>query len=728
MKRKIFLVIWLQILLLSIIGTNSLAIISLNHGVNDHIDPSITQSSDSHKAPLETLIMINVVAGEQFKPTFNPVLDSYNILSLPFDTLVEVNPVTGEIIPTLAKQWVVTNDSKHWTFYLRENIKCHDNSIINASAVKAVFDTIIDENNLGYNPDGLPDYYSMPLESVEILSENTIRINFNESYSPFIRIQAARIRIPSLTSYPDVYFGEPLLSRTEGYWPIGSGPYVLQNITDEGNYFNYTFTRFQNHFRGLAPFESVQYHLYFNPTYARDALIAQKGHTGPFMPSILNKTKYPDFNNTGYWQAFPHPRGIDLAFLNQNRSEPLKDRKVRQALNYAINKSAYIEFIENSFFLQLYHSKNFIPGSTLESNDNSPRYPYNLSLADELLNQAGYERKEDGYRNFSLFVNGVSWYREEITFLVSYLEAIGIHCTTPFSNPDWDWYHDFYEGNYDVYVGFISSEGDISFNAYSYLNSDGGENPGKISNQSLDVFTSLGMQTPVPQEKIYYAKKAEEIAQDYIPHILLADGDDKYLKAKSVASYVWLDDLPEHGIYFNYTDTEITSFKKIEGVEIKNQSIYFPNTNGILSSKDLLNVTTEISGELSSFVPNQDQFGKYFKIAVDNKTIEYSLRLYYDVDDFESLSSGSLSLFQWYESRQEWMELSPVSENLSLQYVEIKASGNVILKFGKKIIEITYKYLPGVTIITGLLVTIAAVTIFYNNKFTNYFKGRYDLK
>ncbi|UCG03350.1 MAG: hypothetical protein JSW11_05035 [Candidatus Heimdallarchaeota archaeon] len=62
----------------------------------------------------------------------------------------------------------------------------------------------------------------MPLESVEIIDEFTIRITFSTSYSPFIRIQAARIRIPSLTSYPTI--------NTEDYWPIGSGPYVLQNF------------------------------------------------------------------------------------------------------------------------------------------------------------------------------------------------------------------------------------------------------------------------------------------------------------------------------------------------------------------------------------------------------------------------------------------------------------------------------------------------------------------
>lgn len=714
MKRKIFLVICLQILLLSIIGTNSLAIISLNYGVIDQIDPSIALSSDSHEAPPETLIMINSVPEEHLIPTFNPILDSYNILSLPFDTLVEVNPVTGEIIPTLAKQWVVTNDSKHWTFYLRENIECHDNSIINAFAVKAVFDMIIE----GRYPDGLPDYVSMPLESVEIINENTIRINFNEPYSPFIRIQAARIRIPSLTSYPKILFGDPLLSRTEGYWPIGSGPYILQKITDEGNYFNYTFTRFQNHFRGLAPFKIVQYHLYFNSMDAKAAVIAQKGHTGPLWPSILNDL------NTDYWKLFSHPRGRDLVFLNQTH-KALKNPNVRLALNYAIDKQVYVKLLVNFSLLQLYHSQNFIPG--LESDMKSPKYPYNYSLANQLLNESGYEKKEDGYR-FSLFINGAVWNTDEILFLNDSLNAIGIHCTTPLSDPDWDWYHDFLDGNYDVYIGSIRPEEDISFNAYSLLNSGGGENTGKISDVHLEYYTSLGMQSPVPQEKNYYAKKVEEHAQQYVPHILLVDYDDKYLKTESVASYVWLDWLPEHGIYFNYTDTEITSMKKIEGVELKNQSVYFPNTNGILSSKDLLNVTTEISGELSSFVPNQDQFGKYFKITVDNEVIEYSLRLYYDVNDFESLSSGSHSLFQWYESRQEWMELSPVSENLSLQYLEIKASGNIILKFGKKIVEITYKYLPGVTIVTGLLVTIAAVTIFYNNKFTNYFKGRYDLK
>ena len=76
-----------------------------------------------------------------------------------------------------------------------------------------------------------------------------------------------------------------------------------------------------------------------------------------------------------------------MAFNQEN--ENFQDVKVRQALNYAIDKKT---MVENLFYgvgeaaRGLYNSDN-VPYVT---KDNSPGYTYNLEKAKKLLEEAGY--------------------------------------------------------------------------------------------------------------------------------------------------------------------------------------------------------------------------------------------------------------------------------------------------------------------------------------------------
>ena len=52
-----------------------------------------------------------------------------------FDTLVEFKTGTTEIVPALAVRWDVSDDALTYTFYLREGVKFHDGTPLNAEAV-----------------------------------------------------------------------------------------------------------------------------------------------------------------------------------------------------------------------------------------------------------------------------------------------------------------------------------------------------------------------------------------------------------------------------------------------------------------------------------------------------------------------------------------------------------------------------------------------------------------
>ena len=71
---------------------------------------------------------------------------SLHATELIFDKLVTFDK-DMKIVPELAKEWSSSEDGKAWTFTLVEGAKFQDGTPVNAEAVKASFDRILDKNN-----------------------------------------------------------------------------------------------------------------------------------------------------------------------------------------------------------------------------------------------------------------------------------------------------------------------------------------------------------------------------------------------------------------------------------------------------------------------------------------------------------------------------------------------------------------------------------------------------
>jgi peptide/nickel transport system substrate-binding protein len=64
-----------------------------------------------------------------------------------FEPLVAFKPGTTEITPGLAERWEVSDDLRTWTFYLREGVKFHDGTNLDADAVVFNFERWWDREN-----------------------------------------------------------------------------------------------------------------------------------------------------------------------------------------------------------------------------------------------------------------------------------------------------------------------------------------------------------------------------------------------------------------------------------------------------------------------------------------------------------------------------------------------------------------------------------------------------
>ncbi len=112
--------------------------------------------------------------------------------------------------------------------------------------------------------------------------------------------------------------------------------------------------------------------------------------------------------------------GIVVRFLMMNtQKEPFNDVRVRQAMDYALNKEAYIQVVKNGLAVP---ATSVIGSAVQYYKGNEPR-PYDLEKAKELLAEAGYP---DGFTTTVMFANTTA-NQKQAEFYKQQLEQVGIN-------------------------------------------------------------------------------------------------------------------------------------------------------------------------------------------------------------------------------------------------------------------------------------------------------------
>lgn len=310
------------------------------------------------------------------------------------DCLVAVDPETGEIVPWLATEWEVSDDSTEYTFKLREGVTFHDGTPFNAEAVKANFEFTMDPNTkhgFAYGALGGDKF-----KGTEVVDEYTVKLTYNEPYGtllPSLSDGGTGIDSPTALTAGGENYGITSL--------VGTGPYrfvewvAKDRVVLEPNP-DYAWGSAVNGHEGPPFLEQLIFQ-----EIAENATRAAALQNGDIQMSQLVESQAAEFEGSTdvAIQLVPKPGTSRMYVMNMKRPA-LADLRVRQAINHAVDKPTLIRLpawagIGRPGVAPL--PANMVPNgdlSTLQPFD----YAFDPERAKALLDEAGWTVGADGIR------------------------------------------------------------------------------------------------------------------------------------------------------------------------------------------------------------------------------------------------------------------------------------------------------------------------------------------
>jgi peptide/nickel transport system substrate-binding protein len=314
-----------------------------------------------------------------------------------FERLLSVGD-DGSFKPELATSWETAADGKSITFKLRQGVKFHDGTPFNAQAVKFNYDVCIKPGAAVLTG----------ISSVEVVDDYTVKINLPA---------ADNLVLYQLASAFPAYIASPTAIQSNSVdWatthPVGTGPF---KVTAYDRNVGITMVKNPDYWeKGLPYLDGMQYLTITDAMTAMASLkkgeIQQIYDASTTVAEQLKKEGYTILQNPGGYYG--------LALDSKNADSIFANKKVREALEYAIDKEAICAGPGQGYYTPTYQV--FQQNSKNISKDSAPR-KYDPAKAKALLAEAGYP---NGF-TFKAFFQDTTW-KDGVTALQQNLAAAGI--------------------------------------------------------------------------------------------------------------------------------------------------------------------------------------------------------------------------------------------------------------------------------------------------------------
>lgn len=438
-----------------------------------------------------------------FDPAIRTDTISHQVIEQIFTGLYTFDQ-SNHLIPAIARSFSVSADGLVWDFYLRKGVKFHNGTDVLSADVLNSFNRVKKGPNASFF-----EY----LSDIVIIDPYHIRFILKYPYVPFLANLACGV-------------GDIVPQDLNKEKPIGCGPYRLVSYEKDKEIVLEAFDEF---FDGRPPVEQCVIKSVVDDKEALELFKAGE-------ISILNLTSdmlkefAPDDIVSGPVLSTQY-----LA-INFSKKSPFLDVRVRQAMNYAIDKEYYCRELMREKAIP---SHGVYPPGLPGYNNNIIGYPYDLKKARELMKEAGY-----GGGIPDTFVLDVRAGRDALKraeFIRDSLSKIGIHLQI--NQMSWDEFlNKTYSGNSIISLrGWVSDNGDPDNFTYTLFHSQSFGASGNTSfyaNEELDKMIESARSEQNPRRRIELYQKIEKTIIDNAIWIFLSHGVDYYAVQKNIKGFV----------------------------------------------------------------------------------------------------------------------------------------------------------------------------------------------
>lgn len=273
----------------------------------------------------------------------NPLLAASDadrdLTALVYSGLLKASP--QGYVPDLAEKYDVSDEGRVYTFVLRQDATFHDGTPVTAQDV--VF-TVTKTQDPALKSPQRANWNGVIAEAIDA---RTVKFTLRQAYAPFV--ENATLGIVPKHLWETISTDEMPFS-TLNNTPIGSGPFMVSSVsrTSSGVPSSYTLEAFDDYTLGKPYLSTLVFYFYQNEDDVTQALKNKEIETASSIsPAALAELRDAVVDRSSLNRIF-------AVFFNQNQSEILRDKVVRQALDHSIHREALVTQVLSGYGTPLY--------------------------------------------------------------------------------------------------------------------------------------------------------------------------------------------------------------------------------------------------------------------------------------------------------------------------------------------------------------------------------------
>lgn len=356
-----------------------------------------TKVPDKAKNRKDTLVVGISKPGGVFLPYFQQNGWDGNVTSVIFASLVSTDK-QGKPTPELAEKWDISSDQLTYTFHLRKDLKFSDGSPLTADDVAFTLTLLHDKAYEGdkdisqYAVKGGKEYKegkATSIEGIQVVDPQTIKITTEKVNSQALTALGGEV-------LSKVYYGKDYKQNTSLDYlkalyekPIAAGPYKFEKYIPGQEV---RFVANENYYAGKPKIPNFIYKITSGDTKLQLFQTGEVDYTGLGTgDEVLEQAKALEFANIQIETA------ASFSYIYMNNNKPyLKDKKVRQALIYGLDRKKYVDTALKGYGTVA--NVPIHPTSWAYTEEGVNKYEYDKEKAKKLLDEAGWKVGSDGIR------------------------------------------------------------------------------------------------------------------------------------------------------------------------------------------------------------------------------------------------------------------------------------------------------------------------------------------